>query len=78
MTAALGEPKSLRVNEALREALFEEMARDDDVIVLGEDVGVYGGMYRVTDGLVERFGTDRVRDTPISEAGFVGLAVALA
>ena len=78
MTAALGEPKSLRVNEALREALFEEMARDDDVIVLGEDVGVYGGMYRVTDGLVERFGTDRVRDTPISEAGFVGLAVGLA
>lgn len=78
MTAAVTETKRLRVNEALREALHEEMARDDSVLVFGEDVGVYGGMYRVTEGLQEKFGAERVRDTPISEAGIVGLAVGLA
>ncbi len=72
------EARELRVNEALREALFEEMAQDESVILFGEDVGVYGGMYRVTDGLLDRFGPDRVRDTPISEAGIVGMAVGLA
>jgi acetoin:2,6-dichlorophenolindophenol oxidoreductase subunit beta len=78
MTVATKDPKALRVNEALREALFEEMEHDDTVMVFGEDVGVYGGMYRVTDGLLDRFGPDRVRDTPISEAGIVGMAVGLA
>ena len=78
MTAAVDETRTLRVNEALREALFEEMAHDESVLVFGEDVGVYGGMYRVTDGLLDRFGPSRVRDTPISEGGIVGVAVGLA
>ncbi len=54
------------------------MARDDSMIIFGEDVGAYGGMFRVTEGLQARFGKERVRDTPISEAGIVGLAVGLA
>jgi len=64
--------------EAVREALFEEMERDPHVFVLGEDVGVYGGAFKVTDGLLERFGEDRVIDTPISEAAIVGAAVGAA
>jgi pyruvate/2-oxoglutarate/acetoin dehydrogenase E1 component len=70
--------RELRNNEALREALFQEMERDESVVVFGEDVGVYGGLYRVTAGLQERFGAARVRDTPISELGIVGMAVGLA
>ncbi|MEM4520061.1 MAG: alpha-ketoacid dehydrogenase subunit beta, partial [Sulfolobales archaeon] len=61
--------------EALNEALFQEMERDPNVIVMGEDVGVYGGIFGVTKGLLERFGSDRVIDTPISEAGFIGAAI---
>jgi pyruvate/2-oxoglutarate/acetoin dehydrogenase E1 component len=60
--------------EAIREALFEEMERDPNVFCLGEDVGVYGGAFKVTDGLRDRFGADRVIDTPISEAAIVGAA----
>jgi len=60
--------------QALRMALIEEMERDPAVMILGEDVGVFGGAYRVTEGLLERFGESRVRDTPISEAGIVGAA----
>ncbi|MFI5310024.1 MAG: alpha-ketoacid dehydrogenase subunit beta [Gemmatimonadales bacterium] len=60
--------------EAIREALFEEMERDANVFCLGEDVGVYGGAFKVTDGLRDRFGADRVVDTPISEAAIVGAA----
>ena len=70
--------RELRNNEALREALFGEMERDDSVVVFGEDVGAYGGLYRVTMGLQERFGKERVRDTPISELGMLGIAVGLA
>lgn len=70
--------RELRANEALREALIQELERDESVCVFGEDVGVYGGLYRVTLGLRERFGEERVRDTPISEGGMVGLAVGLA
>jgi pyruvate/2-oxoglutarate/acetoin dehydrogenase E1 component len=70
--------RELRANEALREALFQEMERDETVCVFGEDVGVYGGLYRVTAGLQERFGSARVRDTPISELGMLGVAVGLA
>jgi acetoin:2,6-dichlorophenolindophenol oxidoreductase subunit beta len=70
--------RTVRNNEALREALFQEMERDERVLVLGEDVGRYGGLYRVTLGLQERFGAARVRDTPISEFGFVAAAVGLA
>lgn len=64
--------------EALREALHEEMSRDERVFVIGEDVGVWGGVFRVTEGLYEKFGPDRVVDTPISEEGFTGLAVGAA
>ncbi len=61
--------------EAIRQALFEEMERDQRVYVLGEDVGVYGGAFKVTEGLVERFGEERVVDTPISETAIVGSAI---
>src|SRR5918992_1455891 len=61
--------------EAIRQALFEEMARDERVYVVGEDVGVYGGAFKVTDGLLERFGERRVIDAPISEMAIVGSAI---
>lgn len=64
--------------EALNEALREEMRRDDTVVIMGEDVGVLGGLYKVTRGLMEEFGSERVRDTPISEEGFVGAGIGLA
>jgi pyruvate/2-oxoglutarate/acetoin dehydrogenase E1 component len=60
--------------EAIRQALWEEMQRDERVFVLGEDIGVYGGAFKVTEGLYERFGASRVIDTPISEAAIVGAA----
>lgn len=68
----------LTYREALNEALHEEMARDPSVCVLGEDVGRYGGVLQITRGLYEKYGEKRVRDTPISEAGFVGIAVGAA
>src|SRR5215467_12474595 len=64
--------------EAIREGLIEEMERDPDVFCLGEDIGAYGGAFKVTDGLLERFGADRVIDTPVSETGFVGAAAGAA
>ncbi|HQR39445.1 MAG TPA: alpha-ketoacid dehydrogenase subunit beta, partial [Blastocatellia bacterium] len=64
--------------EAIREALREEMVRDDKVFLLGEDIGAYGGAFKVTDGLLEQFGSDRVIDTPISEAAIVGAAAGAA
>jgi 2-oxoisovalerate dehydrogenase E1 component beta subunit len=64
--------------EAIREALFEEMARDENVFCLGEDIGGYGGAFKVTEGLLARFGEKRVIDTPISEAGIVGAAAGAA
>ncbi len=64
--------------EALRLALREELARDARVTLLGEEVGVFEGSYKVSAGLLDEFGPDRVRDTPISEEGFVGLAVGAA
>ena len=64
--------------EAVRAALARAMADDETVLVLGEDVGVDGGVFRATDGLVDRFGPDRVIDAPISESMFVGLGVGLA
>jgi pyruvate dehydrogenase E1 component beta subunit len=68
----------MTVREALRLALGEELARDERVLVLGEEVGLFEGSYKVTAGLMERFGEDRVRDTPISEEGFVGAAIGAA
>ncbi len=64
--------------EALREALREEMRRDKTVFCLGEDIGVYGGAFGVTRGLLDAFGPERVLDTPISEAGFTGVAIGAA
>ena len=61
--------------EAIREGLWEEMERDENVFVLGEDVGVYGGAFKVTAGFIEHFGEKRVVDTPISEAAIVGAAI---
>jgi pyruvate dehydrogenase E1 component beta subunit len=64
--------------EALRLAMREELARDERVFVMGEEVGVFEGSYKVTAGLMAEFGPDRIRDTPISEEGFVGAAVGAA
>lgn len=64
--------------EAIREGLWEEMERDADVFLMGEDIGVYGGAFKVTDGFLDAFGSDRVIDTPISEAGFTGAAAGAA
>ncbi|MFN3565374.1 MAG: alpha-ketoacid dehydrogenase subunit beta [Burkholderiaceae bacterium] len=64
--------------EALREAHREALARDPRVFVMGEDVGSYGGAYAVTKGLLEEFGPERIRDTPLSELGFVGAGVGAA
>ncbi len=70
--------RELQYREALNEALREEMERDQSVCVLGIDVGCYGGVLQITRGLMEQFGERRVRDTPISEEGFIGLAVGAA
>jgi 2-oxoisovalerate dehydrogenase E1 component beta subunit len=64
--------------EAIRQGLGEEMARDPRVFILGEDVGAYGGAFKVTEGLMERFGRERVIDTPISETAIIGAAIGAA
>ncbi len=64
--------------EALRSALAEEMERDDSVVLIGEDIGLYGGTHLITDGLLDRFGPKRVIDTPIAEGGFTGAAIGMA
>jgi len=66
------------MKEAIREALDQEMARDESVMLLGEDIAFYGGCFQVTQGLFEKYGAKRVMDTPISEAGFVGACVGAA
>jgi pyruvate dehydrogenase E1 component beta subunit len=68
----------MRYRDALNAALREEMHRDERVLLLGEDIGVFGGAFRVTAGLLEEFGEDRVRDTPISENTIVGIGVGAA
>src|SRR5205814_809294 len=68
----------LRYREALGAALHEELRRDERVILLGEDIGVFGGAFKVTEGLLEEFGERRVRDTPISENTIVGVGVGAA
>ena len=64
--------------EGIRQALFEEMERDPAVFCMGEDIGAYGGAFKATEGLLDRFGAERVIDTPISETGFVGAAAGAA
>ena len=70
--------ETMTYREALRLAMREELARDERVFVMGEEVGVFDGSYKVTAGLMDEFGPDRVRDTPISEEGFVGAGVGAA
>jgi len=70
--------ETMTVREAIRQALREELERDEDVYVMGEDVGLFGGVLEVTGDLFEEFGEERVRDTPIAEAGFMGAATGAA
>jgi pyruvate dehydrogenase E1 component beta subunit len=70
--------KSLRYREALREAMIEEMERDDRVFLMGEEVGHYNGAYKVSEGMLDKFGERRVIDTPIAEGGFAGIGVGAA
>ncbi len=72
------EMATMTVREALRDAMAEEMRRDKDVFVMGEEVAEYQGAYKVTQGLLQEFGADRVVDTPITEHGFTGLGVGAA
>ena len=78
MTSTAQGTSTMTVREALRLALREELARDERVFIMGEEVGVFEGSYKVTAGLMAEFGADRVRDTPISEEGFVGAGVGAA
>ena len=70
--------KPITVREAISQALMEEMERDPSVFLLGEEIGVWGGTYAVTRGFYDKFGPDRVRDTPIAEAAIVGAAIGAA
>jgi 2-oxoisovalerate dehydrogenase E1 component beta subunit len=72
------EQRRLTVVEAIREALAEEMGRDSHVMLIGEDIGRLGGVFRATEGLLDRFGAERVVDAPMSELGIVGISVGLA
>ncbi|MBC8108898.1 MAG: alpha-ketoacid dehydrogenase subunit beta, partial [Anaerolineae bacterium] len=68
----------IQFREALRQAMTEEMERDDSVFLMGEEVGQYNGAYKVSEGMLEKFGPRRVIDTPISESGFSGLGIGAA
>src|ERR1700759_2329461 len=70
--------KAMTVREALRDAMAEEMRRDKDVFLMGEEVAEYNGAYKVSQGLLDEFGAARVIDTPITEHGFAGVAVGAA
>ncbi len=76
--AQTGTTQELTLVQAVRDGLRDELARDDDVIVMGEDVGKNGGVFRATEGLWEEFGDDRVVDTPLAESGIVGTAIGMA
>ncbi len=68
----------LTMVQAINLALHQEMEKDEDVVVLGEDVGVDGGVFRVTDGLIDKFGEERVMDTPLAESGITGFSIGMA
>ena len=70
--------EKLTIAQAVRDAMADEMDRDPSVVVLGEDVGVDGGVFRATDGLIERFGSERVIDTPLAESAIIGMSVGMA
>lgn len=69
---------SITMREAISQALWEEMERDENVFILGEEIGVWGGTYAVTKGFYDHFGEKRVRDTPIAELAIVGAAIGAA
>ncbi len=77
-TAVRGETKKMSYREAVSAALMEEMDRDETVVILGEEVGIWGGTYAVTRGFYDKYGEDRVRDTPIAEMVIVGAATGAA
>ena len=70
--------QSLTLVQAVRDGLYTEMERDDSVVVMGEDVGENGGVFRATQGLIDEFGADRVIDTPLAESGIAGTAIGMA
>lgn len=70
--------KEITYLEAIKQAMDEEMTRDPGVFILGEDVGIFGGAFRATEGFLEKYGTWRVIDTPLSESGFTGAAIGAA
>ena len=76
--AVAAQERTLTMAAAISEAIGQEMERDERVFVMGEDIGSYGGIFSATSGLLERFGHERVMDTPISEAGFIGAAMGAA
>ncbi|MEU8511085.1 alpha-ketoacid dehydrogenase subunit beta [Kitasatospora sp. NPDC048722] len=78
MTGVKAEPKPVTYREALREAMREALADDERVFLMGEDVGRYGGAFGVSLGLLDEFGPDRIRDTPLSESAFVGAGIGAA
>jgi 2-oxoisovalerate dehydrogenase E1 component beta subunit len=73
-TASTKETKAVTMIEAVRQGIWEEMAADETVFVIGEDVGAYGGAFKLTEGFIDHFGKERMVDTPISEAAIVGAA----
>ncbi len=73
-----GATEKLTIAQAVRDAMRDEMRRDDSVVILGEDVGVDGGVFRATDGLIDEFGADRVIDTPLAESAIIGMSVGMA
>ncbi len=77
-TAAKAGPRTMNLVQAVGDALAVAMAADERVVLLGEDIGKFGGVFRATAGLHERFGADRVIDTPLNEAGIIGTAVGMA
>lgn len=71
-------PKETSYIEAISQALWEELERDESVFMLGEDIGDYGGAFKVTEGFLDKFGPERIIETPIAEEGFIGMAVGAA
>jgi pyruvate dehydrogenase E1 component beta subunit len=74
----MSDTQNLTVVQAVRDGLYSEMREDDDILVLGQDVGKNGGVFRATEGLFNEFGGDRVVDTPLAESGIIGTAVGMA
>ncbi len=71
-------PRTVQLREAIREAMTEEMERDENIFLMGEEVGYYNGAYKVSQGMLQRFGEKRIIDSPITEAGFAGIGIGAA